>query len=90
LRLFARPEPVEAVAPVPDSPPLMFRWRDRPHRVVRADSAERIAAEWWRHDRPERDYYVVEDHLGRRFWLFREGLYGGAVPPRWYVHGLFP
>ena len=50
----------------------------------------RIAAEWWRHDRPERDYYVVEDHLGRRFWLFREGLYGGAVPPRWYVHGLFP
>lgn len=90
LRLFPRPEPVEAVAPVPDSPPLMFRWRDRPHRVVRADSAERIAAEWWRQDRPERDYYVVEDHLGRRFWLFREGLYGGTVPPRWYVHGVFP
>lgn len=90
LRLFSRPEPVEAVAPVPDSPPLMFRWRQRSYRVTRADSAERIAPEWWRSHAPERDYYLVEDERGRRFWLFREGLYGGPVAPRWYLHGMFP
>jgi protein ImuB len=89
VRLFSRPEPVEAMAPVPDSPPVMFRWRNRAHRVVRADGAERIADEWWRKAAPERDYYVVEDEAGRRFWLFREGLYGQEPPPRWYVHGVF-
>lgn len=90
VRLFSRPEPVEAVAPVPDSPPVLFRWRKRSHRVVRADGAERIADEWWRRIAPERDYYLVEDEDGRRFWLFREGLYGADPPPRWYLHGVFP
>lgn len=38
-----------------------------------------------------RDYYRVEDASGRRYWLFREGLYGDGRggPPEWYVHGLF-
>ena len=90
LRLFDRPEPVEAVAPLPDSPPLLFRWRNRSHRVARADGAERIAAEWWRETAPERDYYLVEDQAGRRFWLFRQGAYGAGPPPRWYMHGIFP
>ena len=30
LRLFARPEPIEAMAEVPDGPPLRFRWRRVP------------------------------------------------------------
>lgn len=90
VRLFSRPEPVEAVAPVPDSPPVLFRWRKRAHRVVRADGAERIADEWWRRAAPERDYYLVEDEHGRRFWLFRQGHYGGGTPPRWFLHGIFP
>ena len=37
-----------------------------------------------------RDYYIVEDEAGRRFWVFRQGLYGGTVPPVWYLHGFFP
>lgn len=36
-----------------------------------------------------RDYYRVEDEGGRRFWVFRLGLYGGPVMPTWYLHGLF-
>lgn len=36
-----------------------------------------------------RDYFVAEDDGGRRFWLFREGLYGGPEEPRWYLHGFF-
>ncbi|MDP8916983.1 MAG: DNA polymerase Y family protein, partial [Pseudomonadota bacterium] len=64
-------------------------------RVRRAEGPERIAEEWWRHpavdpDRSRvRDYYAVEDAEGGRFWLFRAGLYGGADPPRWFLHGLF-
>jgi len=37
-----------------------------------------------------RDYYIVEDGDGHRFWVFRLGLYGGAVHPVWYLHGVFP
>ncbi|WP_297110432.1 DNA polymerase Y family protein [uncultured Devosia sp.] len=37
-----------------------------------------------------RDYYVVEDGAGHRFWVFRQGLYGGSIHPVWYLHGIFP
>ena len=90
LRLFPRPEPVEALAEVPDGAPLRFRWRRVLHDVVRAEGPERIAGEWWRDGLPPRDYYRIEDDGGRRFWLFREGLHGeGGMPPRWFLHGLF-
>jgi len=36
-----------------------------------------------------RDYYRIEDADGRRFWVFREGLYRADAPPRWYLHGVF-
>jgi protein ImuB len=37
-----------------------------------------------------RDYYLVEDAAGHRFWLYREGLYGReTTAARWFVHGLF-
>jgi len=97
IRLLAPPEPVEAMAPVPDDPPLMFRWRRLHHRVRHADGPERIAGEWWRNPHPSgtgdpgdiRDYYRVEDEEGRRFWLFRAGLYQPDQPARWFVHGVF-
>ena len=60
------------------------------HEVARAEGPERIAPEWWREpDGRTRDYYRVEDRQGRRFWLFRQGLYGEADEPRWFIHGLF-
>jgi len=34
IRLFARPEPIEAIAEVPDSPPARFRWRHVLHEVA--------------------------------------------------------
>ncbi|MFT4955730.1 MAG: protein ImuB [Brevundimonas sp.] len=90
LHLFDPPQPVEAVALAPDSPPARFQWRRAVHRVIRAEGPERIEAEWWRAPRHRvRDYYRVEDEEGRRFWLFRAGGYGDDPPPRWYVHGLF-
>ncbi|WIJ25523.1 Y-family DNA polymerase [Devosia sp. RR2S18] len=37
-----------------------------------------------------RDYYLAEDETGRRFWLFRQGLYEVQASPLWYLHGFFP
>jgi protein ImuB len=91
LRLFARPEPIEALAEVPDGPPLRFRWRRVVHDVAAIEGPERIAAPWWRHaGAPTRDYFRAEDSEGRRFWLYREGLWGReTMRPKWFVHGLF-
>lgn len=93
IHLFDPPHPIEVMAEVPDGPPHRFRWRRQFHEVRRYEGPERIAAEWWRQAGEAaltRDYYRVEDARGRRFWIFRHGLYGAeAVNPRWYVHGLF-
>jgi protein ImuB len=90
LRLFARPEPVEAMAEVPEGPPVTFRWRRALYRIARVEGPERIAAEWWREDALTRDYFRVEDANGHRFWIYREGLYGSQTnSPRWYLHGVF-
>jgi len=92
MRLFAHPEPVEAIAEVPEGPPITFRWRRTFHRVSRAEGPERIEAEWWIDGEAAspRDYFRIEDQGGRRFWLYREGLYGvSRLPPRWFMHGVF-
>lgn len=94
LRLFSPPEHVEVVAEVPDGPPVRLIWRRVLRKIVRADGPERIAPEWWKLSEKgvrARDYYRVEDDEGRRYWIFRNGLYddnrGG--PPQWFVHGVF-
>lgn len=90
LFLLARPEPIEALAEIPDGPPRSFRWRRLSFRVARAEGPERIGDEWWRAVAPSRDYFRVETVEGRRLWLFREGLYGRETDrPRWFVHGSF-
>lgn len=92
LRMLAKPEPIEVMAQIPDGPPLRFRWRRALHAVARAEGPERVAMEWWKNQKPQptRDYFRVEDEVGRRFWLYRDGLYGREpFAPRWYVHGLF-
>lgn len=91
--LFARPEPADVIALVPDGPPMRMRWRGAHMRIAHAEGPERIASEWWRdgQDAQTRDYYRVEDAAGRRLWLYREGIPGReTVAARWYVHGLFP
>lgn len=36
-----------------------------------------------------RDYYVIEDESGHRFWVFRLGLYSEDTIPVWFLHGFF-
>ena len=93
IRLFVRPEPLaRVIALMPDQPPRRFEWRGKTYKIVAGDGPERVHGEWWRRDAEVwavRDYYRVEDREGRRFWLFRQGLYGETDEPRWFVHGLF-
>jgi protein ImuB len=104
LLLLPHAEPAEDVtALVPDGPPRRFSWRGVTYDVTGAQGPERIGAEWWRRPLPTlprkrgremegttRDYYLVEDSTGHRFWLFREGLYGReTAQAQWFVHGLF-
>ena len=94
IRLLHPPQPVDAMALLPDHPPIAFIWRRVRHRIRRADGPERIAGEWWKRDgemRAVRDYFRVEDEAGRRFWLFRRGngndLETGDM--HWFLHGFF-
>mgnify|MGYP002784453154 CR=1 FL=1 len=93
IRLFDPPQPIEVLAEVPDGPPRRFRWRAQVHDVTAHEGPERIAAEWWRRKDGAgltRDYWRVEAADGRRYWLFRHGLYERETgAPRWYLHGLF-
>jgi protein ImuB len=96
VRLFNRPELIEATAQVPDGPPISFRWRHIRHQITHAEGPERIALEWWHDDQGNqltRDYFRVESRAGVRAWLYREGLYDREIkppdPPQWYLHGLY-
>jgi protein ImuB len=97
--MFDPPEPIEALAELPDAAPSRFTWRRAAHRIAKAEGPERLAPEWWRPVPASglsrtRDYYAVEDEAGRRFWLFREGLYDRLEAdddrlPRWWIQGVW-
>jgi protein ImuB len=98
LRLLNRPAAIEALAMVPDGPPIRFTWKGRQHRVMKVEGPERIAPEWWQLDvtdrsanasQATRDYFRVELEDGQRLWLFREGLYEARRTPRWFIQGVF-
>ena len=83
-------EPAEVTALLPEGPPLQFSWRGVRYATAQAQGPERIRPEWWRDTATRsRDYYTVEDEDGRRFWMYRDGAYGGGEAPRWFVHGVY-
>ena len=94
IRLLDPPEQVDTLAMMPDHPPKAFTWRGKRHRIARADGPERITGEWWRRSAElvaVRDYWIVENQEGRRFWMYRQGdgidpMTGGLA---WFLHGFF-
>jgi protein ImuB len=106
------PEPIAVLAAVPEGAPMQMTWRRVRRRIVRAEGPERIAPAWWeslspRTSRPKipawsRDYYLVEEMAGARYWVFRAGLYAREAEdetiegieqertPRWFMHGVLP
>jgi protein ImuB len=89
LKLLLNPEHIEVTAPVPDYPPMLFRYKGKLHTIVKADGPERIEQEWWLLNGRHRDYYRVEDENGNRYWLFRMGHYDDKND-QWFIHGFFP
>lgn len=94
VRLLPHPELIEAIALMPDRPPVSILWRGKRRKVKRADGPERIFGEWWQRDaemEAVRDYFVIEDEAGERLWVFRSG--DGVDPEtgshRWFCHGIF-
>jgi protein ImuB len=82
------------VSRLPDPPPSVLR--PKPGRdAMDCDDEELVDPPETSPTRPAnplltRDYFRVEDVRGRRFWLFRHGLYERETDtPDWYVHGLF-
>ncbi|MEZ5968320.1 MAG: DNA polymerase Y family protein [Hyphomonas sp.] len=97
------PEWWRSLGPVPDAPAgggMTRKWLS-PKLDKRADAAlieasrrrleEAERGEPVRNLPRARDYYRIEDEAGRRYWVFRRGLYddGRGGPPEWFVHGLF-
>lgn len=88
LLLLEVPERVDVTAPIPDYPPMLFRYKGEVHKIKKADGPERIEQEWWLQQGQHRDYYRVEDEYGQRYWLFRLGHYDDEVF-QWFIHGFF-
>ncbi|WP_082366376.1 Y-family DNA polymerase [Rhizobium acidisoli] len=93
-RLLPHPEAIEVIALLPDHPPVSFTWRGKRRRVKRADGPERIFGEWWQRSSEwvaVRDYFVVEDDAGERFWIFRsgDGVDTETGSHAWFLHGVF-
>lgn len=89
LYLLQYPEKIEVTAPIPDYPPMLFRYKGKVHNIRKADGPERIEQEWWIQQGQHRDYYRVEDEEGNRYWLFRLGHYHEKIY-QWFIHGFFP
>jgi len=92
-RLLDRPEAIDVIYATPEGMPRRFVWRRAVHDIARAEGPERVAPEWWRERSTARlrDYYLVEDEAGHRYWIFREGVFGDGRggAPNWFIHGLF-
>lgn len=92
-RLLDRPEAIDVVYATPEGVPRRFMWRRAVHDIARVEGPERIAPEWWRQLSTTRlrDYYLVEDASGRRYWIYREGVIGDGRggAPNWFIHGLY-
>lgn len=72
--------------------PLLMR-EDRPYyssplKIV--SKPERIEAGWWSTSQ-SRDYFIAEADDKVFYWIYRERVVteGGAVEPRWFLHGMF-
>jgi len=94
VRLLHKPDVVEVMALMPDHPPAWFSWRGKRRRVRCADGPERVFGEWWLRTSEVdavRDYFVVEDDAGERFWLYRsgDGVDADTGSHKWYIHGIF-
>jgi protein ImuB len=94
--LFDTPQPITAIALLPDLPPSLITWGNTRLPVIEAEGPERICIEWWRSSAdnsltpsPEistysRDYFSLKDPHGRWLWTYRDNRSG-----EWFLHGMW-
>lgn len=87
--LLSPPEPIISIAMLPDKPPAWIRWRGAKLTITYGIGPERITPEWWHNTLQEkdllgRDYFTVQDQLGRWLWVFR-----CLSSQSWFVHGVW-
>lgn len=84
-RLLAPPVKLELAEqsnkPTSSTPPTKFGYLGITYHVTQWWGPERLETGWWRGPTVRRDYYRVEDHEGRRFWLY-QNLRNGL----WFMH----
>ena len=94
VRLFARPEPIEAMARVPDDPPVFFRWRGQLRRVrrVRGARAPRrgMVAPPARRNRPRPTCATTTASRTKPAPATGSSAPASTAPrrPKWWLHGL--
>ncbi len=82
--LFEKPEPISAIAMLPDKPPSSLTWHGKQYKIASGIGPERITGEWWSDGCDTRDYFKVQDSEGRWIWVFRN-----QNTLEWFVHGLW-
>lgn len=89
LHILNVPEQISALSMIPDYPPKYFVYKNVVHHIVKSDGPERIEEEWWLDESKHRDYYIVEDEQGQRYWIFRLGHFDAEKTYKWFIHGMF-
>lgn len=83
--LLNKPQPIRAMAAMPDGAPFWLKWREQKYELKEAIGPERISGEWWREGaQASRDYFKVQLPNGTWLWIFRE-----LESSRWYLQGLW-
>jgi protein ImuB len=83
--LLNKPQPIRAMATMPDGAPFLVKWREQKYEVREAIGPERISGEWWRSgSSSSRDYFKIKLPNGTWLWIFRE-----LESSRWYLQGLW-
>ncbi len=89
---FQSPEPVEAVAEVPEGPPRSFRWRRSlaSHRARRgAGTDRRPNGGSMARRRPSGIISGWRMKEAGASGCFAKGIMAGRAQPRWFMHGVF-
>jgi protein ImuB len=89
VRVFPEARAIEVTAPIPDYPPMSFRYKGILHKRRKAAGPERIRREWWLEEGQHRDYYWFEDEDGHRYSIFRSGWYLEDNGRNWYLEGFY-
>jgi len=86
--LLNKPQPIRAMATLPDGPPFWLKWREKTYEVTNAIGPERIMPEWWKTEDKKkidpRDYFKVQIPTGAWLWVYRE-----TNNSNWYLQGLW-